>query len=73
MLRGDSLVASKGKLFQLELHTNAAGKATASVPCGYLDFFATAGGFSPIAEKLSIRKDSQEITIALKVHRMIVH
>jgi hypothetical protein len=66
LFRGDR--ASNAKPFQLELRTNAAGRATASVPCGYVDFFAAADGFTPYAKKLLVEQDSSSASVRLKVY-----
>ena len=66
LLRGGGL--GKGKPFQLELATNAEGRAIASVPCGYVDVFATATNFAPNAEKVLILEDKRSIAISLKLY-----
>jgi len=68
LFRADRLGTSNAKPFQLELRTNAAGRATASVPCGYVDFFAAADGFTPHAAKLLIKQDSSSASVRLEVH-----
>lgn len=64
--RADRLGTSKAKPFQLELRTNSAGRGMASVPCGYVDFFAGADGFTPHAAKLLIEQDSSSASVRLK-------
>ncbi len=56
--------------FELQLQTDEEGRASASVGCDYLDIFATAGGFSPAAEKVLITKDAHAFSIPLKVYRI---
>ena len=60
-----------GKRLQLELQTDANGRATASVPCGYLDVFATGYGFAPNAKRLMVEKDHQFLAISLEAFPMI--
>jgi hypothetical protein len=70
LLRTDGPVSREP--IQLELRTHSAGKgtgtATATVPCGYLDVFATARGFAPYAKKFLIEQDAQDIVFFLEVH-----
>jgi hypothetical protein len=54
-----------GKSFQVELQTDADGRATASVPCGYVDIFATARNFAPNAKRVGVEKDRQFLAISL--------
>jgi hypothetical protein len=70
LFRADRLGTPKAKPFQLELRTNSAGRATASVPCGYVDFFAAADGFAPHAAKLLIGLDSSSSSVRLNVYPM---
>jgi hypothetical protein len=53
------------KPFQLELEADSSGRATASVPCGYLDIFATAFNFAPGAIRTEIEQDGQFVAISL--------
>ena len=46
-------------------------RATASVPCGYLDVFATGFGFAPDAKRLMVEKDHQFLAISLEAFPMI--
>jgi hypothetical protein len=64
-------VVPKAKDFLLELRTNSVGIATASVPCGYVDFFAAADGFIPHAEKLLIDKDVSSVSLRLEVAKIV--
>jgi hypothetical protein len=57
--------------FQLELETDSNGRATASVPCGYLDVFATALNFAPSAIRTEIEQDGQFVAISLDADPMI--
>jgi hypothetical protein len=68
LFRKDRLGTPNAKSFQLELRTNSAGRATASVPCGYVDFFAAADGFAPHAAKLLIGQDSSPSSVRLSVY-----
>ena len=70
LFRADQLGTPKAKPFLLELRTNSAGKAMASVPCGYADLFVAADGFAPHAAKLSIAQDSSSTSIRLEVSAM---
>jgi len=40
----------------------------ASVPCGYMDFFAAADGFAPHAAKLLVLQDSSLASVRLEVY-----
>jgi len=52
ILREDTLGQPRGvKVFELELRTDEIGKATAAVPCNYLDVFVAHDGFAPAAQK----------------------
>ena len=66
-IRADQL--GNRKAFQLELHTNSVGNATASVPCGYVDVFIARDGFAPHAEKVLVR-DTSILSLALEVYSM---
>jgi hypothetical protein len=55
-----------------ELRTNSGGKATASPPCGYVDVFVAANGFTPHAEKL-LARESTSITVALSVYPVVMY
>jgi hypothetical protein len=70
LLRADGSVNQEP--LQLELLTHSAGKltgtATTSVPCGYLDVFATARGFAPYAKKFLIQQNAQDIVFFLEVY-----
>ena len=68
LVRADRKGASNAKPFQLELRTNSAGRGTASVPCGYVDFFVAADGFTPHAEKLLVEQNSSSASVRLKVY-----
>jgi hypothetical protein len=70
LFRVDQLGTPKAKASQFELRTNSAGRATASVPCGYVDFFAAADGFAPHAAKLLIGQDSPPSLVRLNVYPM---
>jgi hypothetical protein len=54
-----------GKPSQSELRTDANGQAKASVPCGYLDMFATGFSFAPSAKRVQIEKNEQFVAISL--------
>jgi hypothetical protein len=71
LFRADRLGTSNAKPFQLELRTNSAGRATASVPCGYVDFFAAADGFTPHAAKLLVEEDSSSSSVRLNIYPII--
>jgi hypothetical protein len=70
LFRKDQLGAPKAKPFLLELRTNSAGTSTASVPCGYVDFFVAADGFAPHAAKLVVTQDSSFASVRLDVYAM---
>jgi hypothetical protein len=72
LFRADRLgTSNSAKPFQLELRTNAAGRATGSVPCGYVDFFVAADGFTPHAAKLLIEQGSSSASVRLEVYPII--
>lgn len=71
LFRADQLGTPKAKTFLVELRTDSAGNATASVPCGYVDFFAAADGFKPHSEKMLIAKDISSVSVHLDVYPMI--
>jgi hypothetical protein len=54
--------------FELEARTNAAGSVKTSLPCGLIDIFATANGFTPFAQKLTIGDETHTVSIPLKVY-----
>jgi hypothetical protein len=56
----------------VEVRTNSGGQATASLPCGYVDVFVAANGFTPHAEKLFAR-ESTSITVALSVYPVVMY
>jgi hypothetical protein len=63
--RASVVLRGVGKPFQMELQTDANGQAKASVPCGYLDMFATAYDFAPNAKRIHIEKNQQFVAISL--------
>ncbi|MFZ1919894.1 MAG: hypothetical protein WAU58_20165, partial [Terriglobales bacterium] len=69
VLREDTLGQPKGvKVFELELRTDETGKATAAVPCNYLDVFVAHDGFAPAAQKILITIDAHAFSIPLKTY-----
>jgi len=67
ILREDTLGQPRGvKVFELELRTDETGKATAAVPCNYLDVFVAHDGFAPAAQKILITIDKRAFSIPLK-------
>lgn len=68
LFRADRLGDRKAKPLQLELHTDATGKASASIPCGYVDVFVAADGFTPQAKKLLIGQHSSSMSVRLNVY-----
>ena len=71
LFRADRCCSAKGKAAPLELWTNSEGKVTASVPCGYVDFFVAADGFTPHAEKMLINKNASSASLRLEVAKMV--
>lgn len=67
--RADQLETGISKDFLLERRTESAGKATVSVPCGYLDLFAAADRFTSHAEKMLIERENTLLSVKLKVNR----
>ena len=69
ILREDTLGEPRGvKVFESELRTDKNGKATAAVPCNYVDAFVTANGFAPAAHKFLITKDAHTLSVPLKAY-----
>lgn len=68
LFRRDKLGSGNSKPVLVELRTDAAGKVNASVPCGYVDFFVAADGFTPQAKKLLIRQPSSSMSVRLNVY-----
>jgi hypothetical protein len=68
LFRADRSGTSNAKPFQLELRANSAGRATASLPCGYIDFFVAADGFTPHAAKLLVEQSSSSAPVRLNVY-----
>jgi hypothetical protein len=66
LIRGDRLHASKP--FQVEMRTDASGKAIVSIPCGYADFYIGADTFIPQAKKLPIEQASSSTSFRLSVY-----
>ena len=72
ILREDTLGQPRGvKVFELELRTDENGKATAPVPCNYLDVFVGHDGFAPVAQKFLITKDAHTFSVPLKMYRWV--
>src|ERR1039458_5369578 len=72
ILREDTLGQPRGvKVFELELRTDENGKATAAVPCNYLDVFVGHDGFAPVAQKFLITKDAHTFSVPLKMYRWV--
>lgn len=70
LFRADRSGTPKAKPFLLELRTNSVGKATASVPCGYVDVLVGAHGFTPQAAKLVVTQESSSASVRLDVYTM---
>jgi hypothetical protein len=69
ILREDTLGEPRGvKVFGGELRTEANGKASAAVPCNYLDVFVAANGFAPAAQKFLITRDAHTFSVQLKMY-----
>jgi hypothetical protein len=70
LFRVDRLGRGNTKPLQLELHTDATGKASASIPCGYgyVDLFVAADGFTPQAKKLLIGQQSSSMSVRLSFY-----
>ena len=64
-LRG-TLKSSKD--FVLERRTDSTGKVVVSVPCGLLDLFVAADGFTPHSEKIVIRWDGNSVSVKLDLY-----
>jgi len=69
ILTEDTLGQPRGvKVFESELRTDNTGRATAAVPCNYLNAFVTANGFAPAAQKFLITKDTHTLSVPLKMY-----
>jgi len=69
ILREDTLGEPRGvKVFGGELRTEANGKASAAVPCNYLDVFVAANGFAPAAKKFLVTRDAHTFSVPLKTY-----
>lgn len=69
ILREDTFGQPRGaKVFELELRTDETGKATAAVPCNYLDVFVTHDGFAPAAQKILVTTDANTFSVPLKTY-----
>jgi len=69
ILREDTLGQPRGvKVFESELRTESNGKATAAVPCNYLDVLVGANGFAPAAQKFLITRDAHTFSVPLKMY-----
>ena len=67
--REDTLGQPRGtKVFELELRTDETGKATAAVPCNYLEVFVAHEGFAPAAQKILITADAHTFSVPLKTY-----
>ena len=71
LFRADRSGVPKAQTFVSELRTNSAGTATASVPCGYLDYFVAADGFAPHADKILIDKIASSVSVRLKIYPIV--
>ncbi len=69
ILREDTLGEPGGvKVFGGELRTEANGRASAAVPCNYLDVFVGANGFAPAAQKFLITSEAHTFSVPLKMY-----
>ena len=69
ILREDTLGESRtAKIFKIELRTEENGKASAAVPCNYLDVFVGHDGFAPVAKKILVTRDADTVSVPLEMY-----
>lgn len=69
LFRADGLGTPKSsKDFVLERRTDSTGRVIVSVPCGYIDLFVAADGFTPHSDKIVIRWDGNSVSVKLDIY-----